>query len=344
MYRFFCFLAFISLTPFALAHHSMAEYDFDVTQELQGEVVSLNWRNPHVELTLRVRDSNGVEADWEIEAQDVNTMSRRGLTAELIDIGDNIRVAGHASKRQVRNMSVTNLLLTNGTEIRFRGDPKPRWETERIIGFGSVDVEKLLAGVDTQAGKAQGLFRVWMRAKPGGFSSELPLTESALAHLENWKPADDPNIECTVPGMPVAMRLTPPHPIDLTEQENGDILMRIEFFDIVRTIHMNSEAESLDRAASALGYSEGSWEGDVLVVDTSLVNWPFLDTRGKIPISESVIMHERFELSENGNQMTYELAVTDPSSFTETLNASWLMDWRPDIEIQKYDCILPESQ
>ncbi|HAY45536.1 MAG TPA: hypothetical protein DCY55_04555, partial [Gammaproteobacteria bacterium] len=79
----------------------MAEYDFDVTQELQGEVVSLNWRNPHVELTLRVRDSNGVEADWEIEAQDVNTMSRRGLTAELIDIGDNIRVAGHASKRQV---------------------------------------------------------------------------------------------------------------------------------------------------------------------------------------------------------------------------------------------------
>jgi hypothetical protein len=321
----------------------MAGLDFDTVQELQGEVVRLSWRNPHVELTLGVTDENGDVVHWEIEAQDINTMSRRGLTKELLNEGEIIRVAGHPHKFKARVMSVTNLLLPNGTEIRFRGNPKPRWEKQRTLGFGNVDVEKLLATVDTEAGKAKGLFRVWMRARRGGFPAELPLTEAALSHQRNWVEADDPNLDCTVPGMPPAMRLTPPHPIDFIEQKDGNILLRIEFFDIVRTIHMNADVEPQDQPASAQGYSVGRWEDDVLVVNTSRVNWPYFDNMATIPLSETAEMYERFEISEDGTQMDYSLVVTDSSTFTEPVTGRWLMDWRPDLEMQKYDCIPPEG-
>jgi hypothetical protein len=342
MYRSLGLLILFFFANFASAHHSMAEFDRDDIHELQGVVTNVSWRNPHVELELRVIEADGNEVIWEIEAQDINTMSRRGLYAGLVQVGDHVRVAGNASTRRNHVISVTNILLPNGKEIRFRGNPEPRWASEENVGFGGVDVEQLLTTVDTEAGKAQGVFRVWMRARAGGFSPELPLTDSARAHLENWTEADDPNIECTVPGMPASMRLTPPHPIDLVEQEDGNIRLRIEFFDVARTIHMNSDAEPQDQPASAQGYSVGHWEDDVLVVNTSRVNWPYFDDMAKIPQSEAVEMYERFDLNEDGTQMVYELTVTDPSSFSEPVLGSWLMDWRPDMEMQQYDCIPPE--
>ena len=320
----------------------MAEFDKKNIHELQGVVAKVSWRNPHVELILQVTDADGNEVFWEIEAQDINTMSRRGLHAGLVNVGDQVRVAGNTSTRRKRVISVTNILLPNGKEIRFRGNPEPRWPSEENVGFGGDDVEQLWATAGKEAGKAQGVFRVWMRARPGGFSKELPLTESARTHVQNWTEADDPNIECTVPGMPASMRLAPPHPIDLVEQEDGNIRLRIEFFDVVRTIHMKANAKPQDQAASAQGYSVGHWEDDVLVVNTSRVNWPFFDDMAKIPQSESVEMVERFELNEDGTQMTYEVTVTDPVSFSEPVLSSWLLDWRPDMEMQQYDCVPPE--
>lgn len=343
MPRVSTFIVLLLLVPFASAHHSMAGLDFDTVQELHGEVLTLSWRNPHVKLTLGTVDEDGNETVWQIEAQDINTMSRRGLHAGMLNEGDIIRVAGHPHKRHARVMSVTNLLLPNGTEIRFRGNPKPRWEKERTIGFGNVDVQQLLETVDKEAGRAKGLFRVWMRARSGGFPAELPLTDAAISHQQNWTEADDPNLSCTVPGMPPAMRLSPPHPIDFIDQEDGTILLRIEFFDIVRSIHMNSDAGSRDQAASPLGHSVGHWEDDVLVVNTSNVNWPYFDNMATIPLSEAVEMNERFEISDDGVQMRYSLTVNDASTFSAPVTGSWLMDWRPDLEMQKYDCIPPEG-
>jgi hypothetical protein len=342
MYRNLGLLSTFFIAQFAFAHHSMVEFDRSNIRELQGEVTYVSWRNPHVELKLRVKEPDGTEAVWSIEAQDINTMSRRGLYAGLVEVGDQVRIAGNVSMRREHLISVTNILLPNGKEIRFRGNPEPRWPSEEDVGFGGVDVEQLLTTVDTEAGRAEGLFRVWMRARAGGFSSDLPLTDSARAHSDNWTEADDPNITCTVPGMPASMRLSPPHPIDLAMQEDGNIRLRIEFFDVVRTIHMASAADPEDVPASAQGYSVGSWEGDVLVVETSRVDWPFFDNMAQIPQSQSIEMFERFELNNDGTQMTYELTVTDPANFTEPVSGSWLMDWRPDLEMQQYDCIPPE--
>ncbi len=324
----------LSLTPvMALGHHSNAEYDSTVVRELQGEVVSVSWRNPHVEMTLRVQDADGTESVWDLEAQDVNSLSRRGLDGSLINIGDIVMVAGHASTTRENNMSITNVLLPSGTEISIRGNPQPRWSTEHI-GFVRTSVEEALAA----AGDGEGIFRVWMSAAPGGFPAQLPLTSAARAAQAGWDPATDPTMQCISSGRPAAMRLSPPHPIDLTDQ--GDtIVLRVELFDIVRTIHMDADADAGDQAPTPLGYSIGHWDGDSLIVRTTKVNWPYFDHLGSIPQSDSAEMTERFTVSDDGNQLVYDLIVNDPDTFVQPVSGRWVMNWRPDLVVEPYECI-----
>jgi hypothetical protein len=336
MKKLICIPILFLVPLLSLGHHSNAEYDSSVVLELQGEVLSVSWRNPHVELTISVEDADGAEAVWELEAQDINSLSRRGLDGDLINVGDTIRVAGSASTRRENNMSISNVLLPNGTEISIRGNPEPRWSTEHI-GFERTTVEEALAA----AGEGQGLFRVWMSAAPGGFPAQLPLTSAARAARAAWDPANDVTMQCISSGMPAAMRLSPPHPIDLTEQ--GDtIVLRVELFDIVRTIYMDSEADAAEQPATALGYSLGHWDGDDLVVRTSRVDWPYFDHLGSIPQSDAVEMTERFTVSDDGNQLVYELTVSDPATFTQPVSGRWVMNWRPDLAVEPYECIAGE--
>lgn len=100
-------------------------------------------------------------------------------------------------------------------------------------------------------------------------------------------------------------------------QQDQNIRLHVEFFDVLRTIHMNPASDPKGQPASAQGYSVGHWEDDVLVVKTSRVNWPYFDNMAQFPQSESVEMLERFVLNEAGTQMQYELTVIDPGSFSE---------------------------
>jgi hypothetical protein len=329
------FILILSMSPLlALGHHSNAEYNKNVVQELQGEILSVSWRNPHVELTLRTQDADGKEAVWELEAQDINSLGRRGLDGSLINVGDTVRVAGNVSTRRANNMSVSNMLLPNGTEIKLRGNPAPRWSTADRIGFEQMTAEEARAA----AGEGQGLFRVWMSAGPGGFPAQLPLTSTARAVLADWDTADDLTMQCISSGMPAAMRLSPPHPIDLAEQ-GGNIVFRAELFDIVRTIHMDTEANPAEQPATALGYSVGHWEAGTLVVRTTRVNWPFFDHLGRIPQSDAAEMTERFTVSDDGNRLVYNLTVNDPASFTQAVTGKWVLGWRPDLVVEPYECV-----
>ncbi len=333
MIRLISILILALAPPLTLGHHSFTEYDSSVVRELQGEVVSVSWRNPHVLMSIRTENADGTEAVWDLEAQDVNSLSRRGLDGSLINVGDTIRVAGHASTRRTNNMSITNVLLPSGTEISIRGNPEPRWSTEHI-GFVRTSAEEAVAA----AGEGQGLFRVWMRAAPGGFPAELPLTAAARAARAAYDPANDPTMQCIASGMPAAMRLSPPHPIDLTDRGDS-IVLRVELFDIVRTIYMDSDASAADQPATALGYSVGHWEGSTLVVRTTQVNWPYFDHLGRISQSDAVETTERFTVSEEDeNRMVYEFTVSDPATFTEPVSGRWVMGWRPDLIVEPYEC------
>lgn len=332
------FVLLTLLSGVAVGHHANVEHDTRVVEELEGQLTSVSWRNPHVSMTLSVPGEGGTSQTWDLEAQDVNSLSRRGLHPDLVPVGATVKVAGHPSR--IRNsLYVTNLLLPNGTEIKTRGNVSPRWSSEHI-GF---DNDPLLSEAPIQSSdSAEGIFRVWLRDGRSGFPEDLPLTPAANEASSAWTRADDLTLQCVAGGMPAVMsRLSAPHPIDFVER-GGDILIRVEVFDVVRTVHMNPDASAASEPSSRLGYSVGQWEGNTLVVRTTAVSWPYFDANGRVPLTDAAEIVERFTLSDDETGLTYDVEVTDPGTFTEPVSASWELVWRPDLVVEPYECTLEQ--
>src|SRR4029450_1013349 len=104
-----------------------------------------------------------------------------------------------------------------------------------------------------------------------------------------------------------------------------DIQIKIEEYDLVRTIHIDQTATPKATKPSPLGYSVGKWEGNTLVGTTTQVSYPWFDQAG-IPQSEKSVLVERFSPTTDGSRLDYTVTVTDPVNFTKpvTLNRYFL--------------------
>jgi hypothetical protein len=324
------------------AHHSVsADFDRNNTIEVEGEVTSVSWQNPHVVFTVSATDESGEAALWAIVSTSVSTLRRMNITEELIAVGDRIRAAGNPSRNESHGIYVNNLLLPDGREVVMSARTAPRW-SDRTLGTTG-------PGFETSGGvsdPSRGLFRVWstLFSAPILFPENVdfdfdfdryPLTVAARASLEVWNQVtDNPTLNCAVKGMPTIMEQ--PFPMEFVDA-GDDILLRLEEYDLVRTIHMT--AAPADQAASLLGVSVGSWEDRALVVSTNRINWPHFDTVG-IPLSEAAQVVERFTPSVDGDRLDYEMTVTDPATFTQpvTLGKHWV--WIPGVEVGVYNCVV----
>ncbi len=328
--------------PFtALGHHSIsATFDSDTTIELEGEVTRVLWRNPHVRFTIRAADESGQDMLWEIESQSVSTLRRKNVSTVLVSVGDKVRVAGNPSRRAVNELHASNMLLPSGQEVVLSGAGEPRW-TEQALGTSGPGF--VSAGDTSDPGR--GIFRVWstvfstpMLLPEISASFDLysyPLTATARAAVAAFDPSEDSPIgNCEAKGMPTIMEQ--PFPMEFTEQ-GENILLSLEEYDLVRTIHMGTGARFDEQPASLLGYSTGRWDGSTLDVTTTHVNWPHFDTVG-IPLSEAVEIAERFTPTEDGSRLDYEMTVTDPATFTEAVQLEKYWLWLPDIEVGRYEC------
>ena len=207
---------------------------------------------------------------------------------------------------------------------------------EEVPEGPEIDSERVAETVRT----ANGIFRVWdnvgrtPRARPP--DEEWPYTDSAVAAKAEWDPdEDDGLLQCVPPGMPEAMLNS--FPIEFVD--GGDtIILRIEEWNLGRTIYMPGAARPAGLASPALGYSEGRWEDGVLVVTTTDIGYPYMDDVGT-PLGEAAEIIERFEMSEDGTRMDLRWTIIDPGTFTEPVELQVLhYEWRPDLQIRLYDC------
>jgi Family of unknown function (DUF6152) len=331
----------IMISPVAArAHHSFAgQFDPNGSMELEGELIEIRWVNPHAYLTLRTIE-NGVEVDWKLETAGASQMVRSGVLPEYFSIGDHVRVAGWPPVTDAKEIHATNLLTPDGREvILFRG-AAPRFEDEVT---GSYDYARQRQG---DASRPElGLFRIWSFTGLSGFLlpedinanydlERYPMTDAARRSVAAFDRAlDNPTLNCTAKGMPMIMEN--PYPIEIAR--NGeDIRIRIEEYDLVRTVHMGESAPPANTPASPLGYSIGRWEGDTLVVETSRISWPWFDQVG-IPQSDRSVLIERFTPTPDGSRMDYAVTVTDPVSFARPVELSrYFLDLGE--EIMPYRC------
>ena len=140
--------ALISLSTVSLGHHSIAAYDAEGWQEIEGVVAQLSWRNPHMTLVITVRDENGSAQEWNVEGAAVNTLVRRGVTRESLEVGQRIRLGGWPSSRGRTEILATNLQVSTGEEFfLWEVETPPRWTSPQIAA-------------DTDIAAAEDIFRV----------------------------------------------------------------------------------------------------------------------------------------------------------------------------------------
>ena len=290
------------------AHHSRAGF-VDETTELVGELETVIWRNPHFRFTLKT-ENDGVEQLWAVEALSLYALEREGVTRDLFTVGERVRIAGNRSSRGDLAFHATNILLEDGREVLVANNAEPRWTNDYI---GGRDV--LLAELDTEATMREnrGLFRVWSTPRPNPIVRHLSFTDSAVAGRADWDFFDNPAIRCEPEGMPRIM--SSPHPYEFVDQGEA-ISVRLELYDIERTIHMTGGTTPQDEPKSALGYSVGAWEGDTLVIRTDRINWPYFDLIGT-PLGENVAVVERYTVNDDQSRLDYRFTITDAETFTE---------------------------
>ncbi|MBT5484220.1 MAG: hypothetical protein HOH14_09385 [Gammaproteobacteria bacterium] len=336
--RFLLVILLSNVPAVVFAHHSNAEYDRSTVTELEGEITRVIWRNPHVGLWVDVTDETGQSLIWRMEAADLLGTQRRGVESGTFSVGQQVKIAGYASTRRAAHMLVTNVLLPDDTEVLLTGNARARW-SENILGGGNWAV----AADVGSAYQRLGIFRVWTldRTSRPSFSDSPPLTDSARQGWEQYDSYDDPALQCVRLGMPRVMTVTGPHPIAFVDR-GAVILLQGEYFDVEREIHMTEDVIPASAPLSPLGYSIGRWQGDTLIVNTSRVNYPLFDISGLagIPQSTAVAFEERFTLSEDKTQLHYDISISDPEMFTETVLAEdyAVWKWRPEIEIMPYQC------
>ena len=298
-------LGIFLLPLITFAHHSAAIYQNE-RKEWVGEIVDVQWRNPHISFSLKSVEPNGEETIRHMEANVIYRVEQAGLYSDMLREGMTVTVAGRQSRINSLEAMVVNLLLADGREFVLSGR-NYYWSPGR-----STDAESP-EGLALEDGN--GLFRVWSRARQFRIESSEPYTEAALTSRSSWDPYDNYVTRCESPGLGRHALLNP-LPFELID--NGStITFRGNQFDIVRTIHMDGRAVPADEPSTPLGYSVGSWDGDTLVVQTTRINWPYVDSGRGTQQSSEVEYLERFTVNHANNWLDYSISITDPETFTE---------------------------
>jgi hypothetical protein len=322
---------------FALAHHSQAGiFDSNKKIEVTGIIKSVSWRNPHGQILLTAKDAKGVETVWDAETASISILRIRGVDGTSIHVGDRVTIAGSPSLRNRPELLATNVLLPSGYEFTFGTDGAyfPAGKAGRLIGTVKPDVNAAAAKA-----RADGMFRVWstIMSDPAAFpmfKGGYPLTDAGKAGLAKWNPRDNILLKCGTKGTPLIMI----SPLPMEFRKDGDkIVMRIEEYDSVRTIHMNPK-DSAPTAHTLFGFSRGRWEGTTLVVETDHIAAGYFDHLG-VPQSDQVKTVERFTPDADYSRLDYTLTTTDPVNFTRAFELKRYFVWKPESSVHPYQCL-----
>jgi hypothetical protein len=178
-------------------------------------------------------------------------------------------------------------------------------------------------------------------AVPGGLGivdGELPYRPEALAKKkENYanRLKLDPEIKCYLPGVPRATYM--PFPFQILQSQKHIMIVH-EFAGAVRTIYMDNHKEA--PADSWMGWSNGRWEGEALVVDTTGFNGQtWFDRAGNFH-SDALHVIERFT-AHGPDHLMYEVTLEDPKTFTRPWKMSMPLYRRVEkhAQLMEFRCV-----
>jgi len=319
-----------------LGHHARFEFDETELLEVQGQIVSVFWRNPHIQFSIDVITDSGTEERWLIEGSSINRLERLGISEDILSIGSEVTILGFLSRREAQRLLPVQMTLESGRKAVMTLAPAKRYGlvAEDAPDNSTINSEQ----IEAATARANGIFRVWVVESRSGGTPELPLTAAARAAKEAWVQPEDRAWQCEPPTM--LENMSSPYPIDFID--GGDeITLRMEQWDGVRTIYLNRSIDSADPSAMRMGYSVGRWEGRTLIVETKNIVAGYFDDLGT-PQSDAATVLEHFTLSEDETRLDLDATLVDSEVFTEPLVLQTQhFVWTPGEEVKPFNCSSP---
>jgi len=100
------------------AHHSFAaEYDANKPITVKGEVIRLEWTNPHARVVVDAKDDSGNVVRWDFELGPPTALMRRGWSRNSLKPGTIVTVAGFLSKDEAHIANARSVTLADGRQV-----------------------------------------------------------------------------------------------------------------------------------------------------------------------------------------------------------------------------------
>lgn len=169
----------------------------------------------------------------------------------------------------------------------------------------------------------------------GGTIPYLPEALAQRASNFDARRTEDPEAKCYMPGIPRGTYLGQPFQIFQTD---SDIMMVYQFAGAVRTVYMDNHMEApID---SWMGWSNGHWDGDTLVIEVTGLNPNWLDRAGNYYTATATIT-ERYTLM-GPNHLNYQATIEDPAVYSQPWTIEMPLYRRVEENARLFDFKCPE--
>ena len=329
LYAVVIVLTLVNSTP-ALGHHSAAIYDLDTLMAIEGTVTQFDFRNPHTYIQIETMTDEGAQLTM-IEAGSISWLGPLGLARDSLRVGDLVTVRVYPPTRQTTQVVLGREIVT---------------EDGRLVPLNS-----LSPYIDRTAstGTATDISGTWVMengATDRMHESQLSweLTDAGAAALAGHDGVSTPQSECVPMSVPNLMF----YPVVTLMDIGADaVRVRIDWMDSERIIYTDGR-EHPDASERLLhGHSIGRWEGGdhrLLVVDTANFADHAAGTGYGIRSGSGKRVVERFRLSDDGTQMSYEGVLESPEYLAEPVTWSFVFNNRPELRHSERGCDLESAR
>jgi hypothetical protein len=194
---------------------------------------------------------------------------------------------------------------------------------------------------------ASGLNQFWqlgaIAAIPAGQSvvegGTIPYLPAGLKkrqeNMAGW-PKTDPEAKCYMGGIPRSTYM--PYPFQIVQGQK-DILFVYEYASSNRIVHMVTHEEP--PVDSWMGWSDGKWDGDTLVIEVTGNNDQTWFDRSGNHHSDALKVTERYALAPGGNHINYSATIEDPKTFSRpwTIRMPLYRRMEPNVQLLEFKCV-----
>jgi hypothetical protein len=105
----------------AFAHHGTTNYDTTKSVTVKGLATSFQFINPHVAISMDVKDAKGNVQNWQGVLTSPNRLTRSGWTKDSMKPGDEITISCFSAKSGSPEIWIQKVVLANGQELDTGG-------------------------------------------------------------------------------------------------------------------------------------------------------------------------------------------------------------------------------